>query len=650
MEGLEDELTCPVCLELFTCPLQLPCHHNLCRRCAEVILQSETDPSQDDEEEATAACSTASPPGPEGTPDGFPCPTCREEVSLDTRGLDGLRKNLLLQNIVDRYMKLKGTGDLGSQQIPCQLCKEEPPKMASKSCLVCKVSYCQQCLSLTHPAFPPFTEHKLVSPRTSFDEISTVMCSDHPKEPVKMYCVQDQTPVCLLCEKVGRHKQHNIFSFFVFDRQSLMTQVGRHKQHNMAALEEVFSQRRADLQSEVDRLGAWVAEEEERVRAMQEKQEYVKTRAAEIKAQVTDECSKLCVVIQSRSTDMNHQVERAKLQDEENLARLMDKTKDAVHKARSKLAYAQEALKETDHASFLQTDAAVIAKLGSTVNVMVAEDVDITCEVDKIKVDLSQTKEMLQCINIGEPIQAPVILCQQCSATPNNATIKWRPVDGACEYEVQYGSILMATDVTKDHSFTAKRLTPGTKYTFEVRSKSETGTSAACSMEMVTATFPFQIDPNTVNKRFVRLSKENSCCAHSGAGVQTFLGDTFIDSGRHYWEVGVNSTSYSVGVAYRDILAKGTDIRRTAVSWAFDLDTTSYSVKHNCQKLFEVEEIDPSKIGVLVDYDSGQLSFYNADTQTLMYTHRTSFTQPLYPAFSLWKGSLRIHSGLVCPY
>ncbi|XP_035660806.1 E3 ubiquitin-protein ligase Midline-1-like [Branchiostoma floridae] len=165
MEGLGEELTCPVCLELFTCPLQLPCHHNLCRRCAEVLLQSEADSSQDDEE--AAACSGAHA-APEATPDSFPCPTCRKDVTLDTRGLDGLMKNFLLQNIVERYMKLKG--NTGSQPISCQLCKSAPPKMAAQSCLTCKASYCEQCLTLTHPAFPPFTEHKLVSPTTSFDE------------------------------------------------------------------------------------------------------------------------------------------------------------------------------------------------------------------------------------------------------------------------------------------------------------------------------------------------------------------------------------------------------------------------------------------------------------------------------------------------
>ncbi|XP_035660805.1 E3 ubiquitin-protein ligase Midline-1-like [Branchiostoma floridae] len=175
MGDLKEELTCPVCLELFTCPIQLPCHHNLCRRCAEDVLHPETDSSRDDGE--VAALSAAGAPSPEDTPDTFPCPICHDEVSLDGRGLDGLKKDLLLQHIVDRYVAQKKK----DEKIPCQLCKR-PAKMAAKSCLECKVSYCEQCLAVTHPNHAPFTEHELVDPRTTFDEVSIASFLATPQE------------------------------------------------------------------------------------------------------------------------------------------------------------------------------------------------------------------------------------------------------------------------------------------------------------------------------------------------------------------------------------------------------------------------------------------------------------------------------------
>lgn len=37
---LEKQLTCPICMEIFNKPVViLPCEHNLCRKCANVLYQ-----------------------------------------------------------------------------------------------------------------------------------------------------------------------------------------------------------------------------------------------------------------------------------------------------------------------------------------------------------------------------------------------------------------------------------------------------------------------------------------------------------------------------------------------------------------------------------------------------------------------------------
>ncbi|XP_066263948.1 uncharacterized protein [Branchiostoma lanceolatum] len=465
MEGLEEELTCPVCKELYMCPLQLPCHHNICHRCAEDILQPQTDSSQDDEE--VAAFSAAGAPGPEDTPCTLPCPTCHEEVILNEHGLDGLGKNLLLQHIVDRYVKQKKK----IEPIPCQLCKEEPAKMAVKSCLACEVSYCRQCLAVTHPDYTPFSEHELVTPRTSFDE-GGVMCTDHPTKPLELYCVQDQTPVCTVCKILGRHQEHN-----------------------MAALEEVFSQKREELQFGVDRQEAGLTQGIGKVRELERNREYVETRAAWLKSQVDEECDALQQVIRRRRTEMNRQVELARREDAEKLDSAKGTTKGAVHKARSSLAYAEEALKETDHASFLLIEAAVMASLDSTGSALgTAIGYEHTAyEVDGIQIDLSKTgiREMLESLDIGEPPQTPTIHSQHCSTRLEEACIMWQPVDKADEYEIRYaidGAVLTAT--VRGCEFTARQLNPGNKYTFEIRSRNANGTSSEASIELVTAAPP----------------------------------------------------------------------------------------------------------------------------------------------------------------
>lgn len=93
METLESELTCPICLELFEDPLLLPCAHSLCFNCAHRILVSH--------------CSTSKPLE---SISAFQCPTCRYVITLNHRGLEGLKRNVTLQNIIDRFQKASLSG------------------------------------------------------------------------------------------------------------------------------------------------------------------------------------------------------------------------------------------------------------------------------------------------------------------------------------------------------------------------------------------------------------------------------------------------------------------------------------------------------------------------------------------------------------
>jgi len=42
LEVMEEELTCPVCLELYADPVMLPCSHSMCKKCLEEMLNCRT--------------------------------------------------------------------------------------------------------------------------------------------------------------------------------------------------------------------------------------------------------------------------------------------------------------------------------------------------------------------------------------------------------------------------------------------------------------------------------------------------------------------------------------------------------------------------------------------------------------------------------
>ncbi|XP_016524082.1 E3 ubiquitin-protein ligase Midline-1-like isoform X1 [Poecilia formosa] len=211
METLESELTCPICLELFEDPLLLPCAHSLCFNCAHRILVSHCTPSE-----------------PIQSISAFQCPTCRYVITLNQRGLEGLKRNVTLQNIIDRYQKASLSGPNSpsetrrervipegkamtspTDRVQCQFCEQDPPQDAVKTCVTCEVSYCEECLKATHPNKKPFTGHRLIEPLQD-SHLRGLMCLEHEDEKVNMYCVTDEQLICALCKLVGRHRDHQV--------------------------------------------------------------------------------------------------------------------------------------------------------------------------------------------------------------------------------------------------------------------------------------------------------------------------------------------------------------------------------------------------------------------------------------------------------
>ncbi|CAH1262047.1 TRIM55 [Branchiostoma lanceolatum] len=161
MESLERDLSCPVCLEMFNKPvLLLPCQHNLCRHCAEDIL--------------TNMGGWARYGG------SFKCPTCRDQITLGRQGLDGLKRNILVETIIESYRVAQSAG-----------IKTAPPGGGA-------------------------------------------YCRDHKDERVNLYCVTDERPICGLCV-IGQHNQHNIIelqTIFKEKKEKIETEMNRLKQKN----------------------------------------------------------------------------------------------------------------------------------------------------------------------------------------------------------------------------------------------------------------------------------------------------------------------------------------------------------------------------------------------------------------------------------
>ncbi|XP_053197975.1 butyrophilin subfamily 1 member A1 [Scomber japonicus] len=105
-------------------------------------------------------------------------------------------------------------------------------------------------------------------------------------------------------------------------------------------------------------------------------------------------------------------------------------------------------------------------------------------------------------------------------------------------------------------------------------------------------------------------------------------------SGRHYWEVEVGERDWRLGLAKSSAVRKGfrslnTDTGYLTLRLERSMDLKALTVPAtqlpNC--------LVPRKVGVYLDYEQGQLSFYDVEKRSHLYTYNENFTEELYPVF-----------------
>ncbi|XP_059815259.1 zinc-binding protein A33-like isoform X2 [Hypanus sabinus] len=142
------------------------------------------------------------------------------------------------------------------------------------------------------------------------------------------------------------------------------------------------------------------------------------------------------------------------------------------------------------------------------------------------------------------------------------------------------------------------------------------------------------------------------------------LGSEGFTSGRHYWEVEVTGNrDWCLGVAAESVERKGGVslspetgfwvIRRVDDVLHRDCDVSAVNCwmlhRHDDESRLPAGPI-PGRVGVYLSYESGIVSFYNAETKSHLHTFTgNKFTGKLYPFFVTWDVNqwLRICSGSV---
>uniref|UniRef100_A0A673IHP3 Tripartite motif containing 25, like n=1 Tax=Sinocyclocheilus rhinocerous TaxID=307959 RepID=A0A673IHP3_9TELE len=182
-ETLHRKFNCPVCLDLPSDPVTIPCGHSYCKACIADYWDNE------------------------GRKNGtYSCPECRQTFSpRPTLCRNTIARSAASSASERAHTRSKGASKkLPGSAVPCDRCPE--PRAAVKTCLVCMASFCETHLK-PHNTQEKLKSHELIAPT---GDLSQKICPEH-KYLQEFFCRSCQMYVCWLCTS-NQHKGHESVS------------------------------------------------------------------------------------------------------------------------------------------------------------------------------------------------------------------------------------------------------------------------------------------------------------------------------------------------------------------------------------------------------------------------------------------------------
>ncbi|XP_023008888.3 tripartite motif-containing protein 16-like [Maylandia zebra] len=339
----QEKLSCSICLDLLKDPVTIPCGHSYCMDCIKNCW---------DEKETHS------------------CPQCRQTFTPTPV----LVKNMILGELVEDLKKAEhstASSDhtfAGPGDVACDFCSERKLK-ASKSCLVCMASYCEQHLQ-PHYNVAPLKKHKLIKATSKLQEN---ICPRHD-EVMKIFCRTDQQCICYLC-LMDEHKDHVTVS---------------------AAAERAEKQK--DLETNQQNVQQRIQNREKDVKVLQEQVEAMNLSADKAFRECDKAFKNLISLIEKKSSEVKQQIRSKQKCEQNRVKELQEKIEQEIRDLRRRDTELQQLSLTEDHLHFLKNYSSLSHQSAST-NVPTYNNLtlqyfeDVTASVsrtrDKVKALLS---------------------------------------------------------------------------------------------------------------------------------------------------------------------------------------------------------------------------------------------------------------------
>ena len=187
MYNLREEVTCSVCMQLYTNPKQLPCLHVFCLQCLNNLARTSARGGK------------------------IKCPLCQREVAVPEIGtLETLPNCFHMKNLLD-ILAIK---ECNRAKVTCENCERKSEE--TSYCFHCGKFWCNECVN-AHNVFRENRDHRVLALKDfegkDFEDVlkRPVFCQKelHDREVLKFYCKECDIPVCQTCVIVD-HNKHDV--------------------------------------------------------------------------------------------------------------------------------------------------------------------------------------------------------------------------------------------------------------------------------------------------------------------------------------------------------------------------------------------------------------------------------------------------------
>jgi len=187
MHNLKEEVTCSVCIHLYTNPKQLPCLHIFCLECLNDLARTTARHGK------------------------IKCPICQIEVAVPESGtMETLPSCFYVKNLLD-LLTIKGCN---TSRVTCGNCDKKSEE--ASCCFHCGGFWCDVCLN-GHNIMRSNKDHRVLSLKDfqdkDFEDVlrRPVFCQRelHEREVLKFYCKVCEVPVCQTCA-INEYNKHDL--------------------------------------------------------------------------------------------------------------------------------------------------------------------------------------------------------------------------------------------------------------------------------------------------------------------------------------------------------------------------------------------------------------------------------------------------------